>query len=149
MHYYYPPASYILNILLTAVAMLSVVLIYLLTRAVTKRTRKLFREQQQILGELNGQVEESISGLTMVKAFCREEAMIEQFRANNDRFCEVAVKAQIWSGYLMPVTNVINNLNYVLIAIVSGLMAVAGSLHVGLISSFLLYSRQFSRPFWT
>jgi ATP-binding cassette subfamily B protein len=136
-----------LNILLTAVAMLSVVLIYLLTRAVTKRTRKLFREQQQILGELNGQVEESISGLTMVKAFCREEAMIEQFRANNDRFCEVAVKAQIWSGYLMPVTNVINNLNYVLIAIVSGLMAVAGSLHVGLISSFLLYSRQFSRPF--
>jgi ATP-binding cassette subfamily B protein len=136
-----------LNILLTAVAMLSVVLIYLLTRAVTKRTRKLFREQQQILGELNGQVEESISGLTMVKAFCREEAMIEQFRANNDRFCEMAVKAQIWSGYLMPVTNVINNLNYVLIAIVSGLMAVAGSLHVGLISSFLLYSRQFSRPF--
>ena len=71
--------------------MLSVVLIYLLTRAVTKRTRKLFREQQQILGELNGQVEESISSLTMVKAFCREEAMIEQFRANNDRFCEMAV----------------------------------------------------------
>jgi ATP-binding cassette subfamily B multidrug efflux pump len=136
-----------MNIVLTAVAMLSVLFIYLLTKAVTKRTRKLFRQQQQILGRLNGQVEESISGLTMVKAFCREEAMIEEFVENNDRFCEVAVKAQIWSGYLMPITNVINNLNYVLIAIVSGLMAASGRLPIGTITSFLLYSRQFSRPF--
>jgi ATP-binding cassette subfamily B multidrug efflux pump len=137
----------LMNLLLTAVSMLSVVLIYLLTKTITRHTRKLFRQQQQILGRLNGHVEESISGLTMVKAFSQEEAMIEEFIENNDRYCEVAVKAQIWSGYLMPITNVINNLNYVLIAIASGIMASKGSLAVGTITSFLLYSRQFSRPF--
>ncbi|NLC44469.1 MAG: multidrug ABC transporter ATP-binding protein, partial [Clostridiales bacterium] len=136
-----------MNVLLTAIVMLSIVFIYLLTKTITKRTRKLFREQQAILGKLNGQVEESISGLTMVKAFCREEAMMKEFVENNDRFCEVAVKAQIWSGYLMPITNVINNLNYVLIAMISGIMASTGNLAIGTITSFLLYSRQFSRPF--
>ena len=133
--------------LLTVVALFAVVLIFLLTRAVTKRTKVLFRQQQEILGELNGQVEESISGISMVKAFSREQEMVEKFIRNNDAFCRVAAKAQIASGYLMPMTNVINNLTYVLIAIVSGMMAFDGKLTVGEISSFLLYSRQFSRPF--
>lgn len=73
--------------------------------------------------------------------------MVEDFAEKNEAFCRVATRAQIWSGYLMPITNVINNINYVLIAIVSGLMAAAGQLSVGTISSFLLYSRQFTRPF--
>ncbi len=135
------------NVLLTGVALLAVFLIFLLTRTVTKHTRKLFREQQALLGSLNGQVEESVSGLRIVKAFCQEENMTEDFAEKNEAFCRVATRAQIWSGYLMPITNVINNLNYVLIAIVSGLMAAAGRLSVGTISSFLLYSRQFTRPF--
>lgn len=132
---------------LTAVAMLAVLCIFLLTKIVTKRTRVLFRRQQQLLGRLNGQVEESISGFNMVKAFNREEDMLSQFSESNDAFCQVATKAQIWSGYLMPLTNVINNLNYVLIAIASGVMASKGLITVGEISSFLLYSRQFTRPF--
>ncbi len=132
---------------LTAVAMLAVICIFLLTKIVTKRTRTLFRRQQQLLGRLNGQVEESISGFNMVKAFNREADMLRQFSESNDAFCEVATKAQIWSGFLMPLTNVINNLNYVLIAIVSGVMASKGAIMVGDISSFLLYSRQFTRPF--
>ena len=73
--------------------------------------------------------------------------MIEAFEEKNRSLCRVAIEAQIWSGYLMPVTNVINNLNFVAIAISSGLMAASGRIGVGLISSFLLYSRQFSRPF--
>nr|WP_289767587.1 ABC transporter ATP-binding protein [uncultured Acetatifactor sp.] len=133
--------------LLTCIALLAVLLIFLLTRAVTKRTKVLFREQQAILGKLNGQVEESISGISMVKAFSREQEMVEKFVENNDAFCQVATRAQIASGYLMPMTNVINNLIYVLIAIVSGVMALEGKLTVGEISSFLLYSRQFARPF--
>lgn len=132
---------------LTAVAMLAVLCIFLLTKIVTKRTRVLFRRQQQLLGRLNGQVEESVSGFNMVKAFNREEDMLSQFSESNDAFCQVATKAQIWSGYLMPLTNVINNLNYVLIAIASGVMASKGLITVGEISSFLLYSRQFTRPF--
>lgn len=133
--------------LLTVIALFAVLLIFLLTRAVTKRTKVLFRQQQAILGKLNGQVEESISGISIVKAFGQEQEMVKKFVENNDAFCQVATKAQIVSGYLMPMMNVINNLTYVLIAIVSGMMALKGQLTVGEISSFLLYSRQFSRPF--
>lgn len=133
--------------LLTGIALFAVLLIFLLTRAVTKRTKVLYRQQQEILGRLNGQVEESISGISMVKAFGQEQEMVEKFIENNDAFCQVATKAQIASGYLMPMMNVINNLTYVLIAMVSGVMALRGRLTVGRITSFLLYSRQFSRPF--
>ena len=132
---------------LTGIAFCSVGLIFLLTRTVTGRTRKLFARQQELLGNLNGHVEESVSGLSMVKAFGQEQRMIEAFEEKNRSLCRVAIEAQIWSGYLMPVTNVINNLNFVAIAIISGLMAASGRIGVGLISSFLLYSRQFSRPF--
>lgn len=133
--------------ILTVIALFAVLLIFLLTKAVTKRTRVLFRKQQEILGRLNGHVEESISGIQIVKSFSQEKDMIAQFIESNDAFCEVATKAQICSGYLMPVTNVINNINYVLIAIASGVMAAKGMLSVGEISSFLLYSKQFTRPF--
>ena len=132
---------------LTGIAFCSVGLIFLLTRTVTGRTRELFARQQELLGNLNGHVEESVSGLSMVKAFGQEQRMIEAFEEKNRSLCRVAIEAQIWSGYLMPVTNVINNLNFVAIAISSGLMAASGRIGVGLISSFLLYSRQFSRPF--
>ncbi len=137
----------VLNAALTGVALVSVALVFLLTRTVTRHTRKLFARQQEILGGLNGQVEESISGLNMVKAYGREGKVIEQFEENNEKLRAVSVQAQIWSGYLMPVMNVINNLSYVCIAIVSGLMASKGLISVGMISSFLLYSRQFARPF--
>ncbi|MCM1119625.1 MAG: ABC transporter ATP-binding protein/permease [bacterium] len=133
--------------LLTGIALFAVLLIFLLTRAVTKRTKVLFRQQQEILGKLNGQVEESITGISMVKAFGQEREMVARFADNNDAFCRVATKAQIASGYLMPMMNVINNLTYVLIAMASGAMALTGRLSVGEITSFLLYSRQFSRPF--
>ncbi len=133
--------------LLTVIALFAVLLIFLLTKAVTKRTRVLFRKQQEILGRLNGQVEESISGIQIVKAFSQEKDMIEQFIESNNAFCQVATRAQICSGYLMPLTNVINNINYVLIAIASGIMAAKGMISVGEISSFLLYSKQFTRPF--
>lgn len=73
--------------------------------------------------------------------------MMEQFIESNEAYCEVATRANIISGFLMPITNVINNLNYVMIAIVSGVMAAKGMMTVGEISSFLLYSRQFTRPF--
>lgn len=72
---------------------------------------------------------------------------MEEFEINNERMRKIATKALIWSGYLMPLTNVINNLSYVGISIVSGILAVEGAISIGMISSFLLYVRQFSRPF--
>lgn len=136
-----------LNVPLTLLSLATVGLIFLLTRTITRRTRRMFAEQQKILGKLNGQIEESISGLNVVKAFCREAQMVEQFDESNEALRRVATRALIWSGYLMPITNVINNFNFVFISILSGVFAVQGWISIGMISSFLLYARQFSRPF--
>jgi ATP-binding cassette subfamily B protein len=136
-----------LSPLLTAVSLAGVGLIFLLTSIITKQTRKLFAEQQKVLGKLNGRIEESISGNTVVKAFCREEQMVREFEENNEELCKTATRALIWSGYLMPITNVINNLSFVAISVASGLMAMRGQITIGMISSFLLYTRQFTRPF--
>ena len=110
--------------------------------------KKFFSAQQKDLGVLNGQIEEGISGLSVVKAFCREEDMQTDFDRKNARLCDVSIKAMIWSGYLMPLMNVINNLCYLMIAVISGVLFVKGYItDIGLITSFLLYSRQFTRPF--
>lgn len=137
-----------LSPLLTMVSLIGIVLIFGLTKAVTKRTKALFAAQQKALGALNGQVEESISGLAVVKTFCREKQMEADFQAKNARFCETSIKALICSGYLMPLMNVINNLCYVALAVFSGILFLHGNIRdIGLITSFLLYARQFTRPF--
>ena len=137
-----------LSPLLTCVTLCSVGMIFVLTKVVTRHTRKLFREQQKNLGILNGQIEEGISGLTVVKAFCREKEMQEDFDRKNEKLCRTSIKALIWSGYMMPLMNVINNICYLSIAVISGLLYINNKLDdIGLISTFLLYSRQFTRPF--
>lgn len=136
-----------LSVPLTGVVLVGVGMILFLTHRVTKYTRRLFTKQQQILGTLNGQIEESISGFAVVKAFAREKKMEEQFESYNRELRRISTKALICSGYLMPVTNVINNFNYIGLAVISGILAAHGKISLGLISSFLLYSRQFTRPF--
>lgn len=133
---------------LTLVSLTGTGMIFVLTKTVTKRTRKLFASQQKSLGSLNGQVEESISGLSVVKAFCQEEEMEREFEERNETLCRVSIKAMICSGYLMPLMNVINNLLYVAISVLCGVLFVEGSIKdIGLVTSFLLYVRQFTRPF--
>ncbi len=137
-----------LSPLLTMASLLGVGLIFLLTKIVTKRTKSFFSERQKSLGSLNGQIEESISGLSVVKAFCREEKMEREFEEKNEHFCSVSVRALIWSGYLMPLMNVINNFCYLAIAVFGGILYVGGTIaDIGLITGFLLYVRQFTRPF--
>lgn len=136
-----------LSPVLTVIALVSVGLILLLTRTVTGYTRKLFTKQQRILGMLNGQIEESISGFSVVRAFGQEDRMIARFEANNQELRRVSMRALVCSGFLMPVTNVINNLNYIGLAVAGGVLAANSAISVGMISSFLLYSRQFTRPF--
>ncbi|WKB35800.1 ABC transporter ATP-binding protein [Terrilactibacillus sp. S3-3] len=82
----------------------------------------------------------------MVKAFSHEQEEIDQFTAINRRLTDVGSKAQVWSGFLMPMMNVINNLGFTAVASVGGFLAVKGMISVGMIASFLTYSRQFSRP---
>lgn len=136
----------ILSPVLTLASLITVPLVYGLTRTITKQTRSLFKEQQQQLGKLNGHIEETISGIQVVKAFNHEDQSIEDFERVNDRLVEVGLKAQIRSGFLMPIMNVINNLGFVAVAVVGGALAVNEWITVGVIASFLSYSRQFGRP---
>ncbi|MGG1658112.1 ABC transporter ATP-binding protein [Brevibacillus sp. NRS-1366] len=136
----------VLSPILTLACLITVPLVFLLTRTIAKRTSVLFKNQQIELGKLNGHIEETISGIQVVKAFNHEQKAIADFHAINDRLCEVGMKAQVWSGFLMPILNVINNLGFAMVAIVGGVLAVKGLITVGVIASFLAYSRQFVRP---
>lgn len=135
-----------LSPLLTLASVITVPLVFLLTRTISKKTRVLFKEQQVALGKLNGHIEETISGIQVVKAFNHEKQAIEQFDAVNTTLSEVGIKAQIWSGFIMPLMNVINNIGFTAVAGVGGALAVRDVITVGVIASFLSYSRQFTRP---
>ncbi len=136
----------VLSPLLTLASLITVPMVYFLTRMIAKKTSVLFKGQQMQLGMLNSHVEETISGWNVVKAFNHEDKAIEEFDEVNKELCNVGMKAQIWSGFLMPIMNVINNIGFAMVAIVGGILAVKGMITVGVIASFLSYSRQFVRP---
>lgn len=136
----------VLSPLLTLASMITVPLVFLLTRTIAKRTSILFKKQQDQLGKLNGHIEETISGIEVVKAFNHEEKVIEEFDKVNTKLREVGLKAQIWSGFLMPIMNAINNLGFAVVAVVGGILATKNMVTVGVIASFITYSRQFVRP---
>ena len=136
----------VLSPLLTVASLVTVPLVLFLTRGIAKKTEILFKEQQDVLGNLNGHIEESISGIQVIKSFNREDNIIRYFENINTQLCEVGTKAQIWSGFIMPMMNVINNFGFAVVAVSGGIMAVKNIITVGIIASFLSYSRQFSRP---
>ncbi|MDQ0200955.1 ABC transporter ATP-binding protein [Neobacillus ginsengisoli] len=136
----------ILSPILTLASIITVPLVFLLTRTIAKRTSVLFKGQQDQLGKLNGHIEETVSGIEVVKAFNHEGKVIEEFEEANTLLRDVGLKAQIWSGFLMPIMNVINNLGFTLVAVVGGILAVKSLVTVGVIASFITYSRQFVRP---
>jgi ATP-binding cassette, subfamily B, multidrug efflux pump len=135
-----------LDPILTLASLITVPLVFLLTKSIATRTKMLFKEQQSELGILNGHIEETISGLEVVKAFNHEEKVIEEFEEVNIRLRKVGTKAQIWTGFLMPIMNVINNLGFTVLAVVGGYLAVQDMVTIGVVASFITYSRQFVRP---
>lgn len=135
-----------LNVPLTLVVLLCIPLITLLTRTIASKSRAYFLAQQRSLGSLNGVIEENILGLKMVKAFGKQKDILEQFKKINENLYESSSKAQIWSGYMMPLMNVINNFIFAVVAIVGGILSVGYGVAVGTVVSFLSYSKQFSQP---
>ncbi|QGQ98724.1 ABC transporter ATP-binding protein [Paenibacillus psychroresistens] len=136
----------VLSPLLTLASLITLPLVILLARTITKRTSLLFKDQQAKLGQLNGHIEETISGILIIQAFNHEAKAIDEFDRVNNQLSEVGLKAQIWSGFLMPLLSVINNIGFAAVAIVGGVLAINGHITVGVIASFLSYSRQFVRP---
>ena len=102
--------------------------------------------QQNALGALDGHIEETVTGIQAVKAFGREPQSRASFAAINERLRRDGTRAQIWTGFLMPMMNVIGNLGFATVAVAGGFMAARGAISVGLIATFISYSRQFVRP---
>lgn len=132
--------------ILTLCTVISIPLVLILTKSIARRTKVLFKDQQVELGKLNAHVEEMIGGINIVKAFNYEEKSINSFKVINDRILKISIKAQIYSAMLMPMMNVINNLSFALISVVGGILATKNIITVGVIATFLSYSRSFTRP---
>lgn len=135
-----------LNVWLTLLSMVTIPLVMLFTKTVASRTRKYFSRQQSQLGELNGFIEETVSGQKVVQVYRREQYSAEQFDDMNTKLTNASIQAQIYSGTVGPVMNVLNNLSFALIAAVGGYMSFKGFTSVGVVVAFLNYSKQFQRP---
>ena len=132
---------------MTLVSFVVIPLSMLVVRAITKRTGKMFKAQQAALGEINGIVEENVTGAKVVKVFCREEAVIEEFEEANAEYAQVGARANIFSSSMGPIMNFFGNLTFALVAGVGGYLVSGGIMSVGVIQSFLQYARTFAQPF--
>lgn len=135
-----------INRIMAIITLSTVPIVLLVTRTIAKNTRKYFKTQQQFLGDLNGHIEESISGIDVVRMFNKEEDMINNFKKYNDELKEAGIKAQIWSGFIMPIMNAIGNLTFVIIVLSGSLLTLNGIITIGVVTSFIFYSKQFQRP---
>ena len=132
--------------LMTVVALLVLPVSMILVSMIVKHSQKYFRDQQEYLGHVNGQVEEVYSGHTIVKAFNKEKEVTEEFARNNDILYESAWKSQFFSGMMMPIMQFVGNLGYVAVSILGGYLAIKKTIEVGDIQSFIQYVRNFTQP---
>jgi ATP-binding cassette, subfamily B, multidrug efflux pump len=135
-----------LSPLLTLVTMIIVPLMFWGMKWITTRTGKLYKEQQRRLGEMNGYIEETISGQKIIKSFSQEPKVIEEFRIKNDQLKQSGYWAQTYTGFIPKLMNMLNNLSFTIVAAVGGYFALNGMVSIGTIVIFTEYSRQFTRP---
>lgn len=133
---------------LTLVSFITIPFSMMIMGAITKHTKKYFKLQQACLGELNGIVEETVSGSRVIKVFSREDEVINEFEEANEDLTTAGTYATILSSVIGPLMNVVHNISYALMSGIGGFLVVNGNVSsIGLIQSFLQYSRQFSNPF--
>ena len=135
-----------INPLLTGVTVLLLPLSLGLILLVVSRSQKFFKAQQEYLGTINGQVEETFSGHSVVRAFNREQAVIEAFGRTNEKLYESAWKSQFFAGLMQPIMQFVGNLGYVAVTVLGAALAAAGTIQVGDIQSFIQYVRNFTQP---
>ena len=136
----------VISPILTLVTLVTVPLMFWSARGIVRKSRQYFKAQQASLGSINGYIEEMISGQKVVKVFGHEQKAISDFEELNQDLKGKSLKAQFYSGLMMPVMQNLSTLNYVLITIVGALLAIFRGFDVGGLAAFLQYSRQFGRP---
>jgi ATP-binding cassette, subfamily B, multidrug efflux pump len=139
-------AMLLLNWVMAIVTLCVVPLMFFVTKKIIKYSSSNFIKRQRDLGELNGVIEESISGLEVIQLFGKEEKVFQNFTTVNERLRHSSVQAEMLSGSLGPVNNFINNLGLGLIIAAGALLTLNGYATVGVIAAFVTYSRQFFRP---
>jgi ATP-binding cassette subfamily B protein len=139
-------AMFVLNPYLAISAILVVPIMFWFTQFIARYTRKGFRELQKELGEINGVMEESISGQRVVKAFRRSETAIERFRASNEKVYKAGVYANTYALMLMPLTWVLGNFFIIVLVGLGGYLALKGLATVGMIATFVGYAQNFIHP---
>ena len=132
--------------MLTGIALLTVPLSIVVTRAIARRSQRLFVAQWTNTGRLNAHIEESYSGFTLVRTFGQRDRIEDEFRRRNDDMYEASFGAQLISGMVAPATTFIGNLSYVAVAVVGGVQVATGQITVGSIQAFIQYVRQFNAP---
>ena len=132
--------------LITLVCLVVIPLSFVFVKAIIKRSQKYFKQQQKEIGNINGHVEEMYAGHMVVKAFGKEADSVETFDETNERLYGVGWKAQFLSGIMMPIMTLINNLSYVLVCVIGGVMVINGRITIGNVQAFIQYSRSFSQP---
>ncbi|MCI9380893.1 MAG: ABC transporter ATP-binding protein [Dorea sp.] len=132
--------------LMTLIALLILPVSVGFISVIVKYSQRYFKNQQEYLGHVNGQVEEVYGGHNIVKAFNKEEDVIAEFERDNDILCESAWKSQFLSGMMMPIMQFVGNLGYVAVVILGGYLAMKKTIEVGDIQSFIQYVRNFTQP---
>ncbi|RUT30550.1 ABC transporter ATP-binding protein [Paenibacillus zeisoli] len=135
-----------LSPLLTLLTFLVVPLMILGMRWITRRTGPLYKQRQNNLGELNGYIEETLSGQRIIKAFSQEPRVIRGFKERNEAIRRSGFWAQTISGFIPKLMNSLNNLSFAIVAGVGGILAIRGAVTIGIIIVFVEYARQFTRP---
>ncbi|MBU2110177.1 MAG: ABC transporter ATP-binding protein/permease, partial [Actinobacteria bacterium] len=135
--------------LLALVAVLSVPVSLVATRAIMRRSQGQFVAQWRTTGRLNAHIEEAFSGHALVKVYGRTDEVERTFAEHNDALYDVSFKAQFISGLVMPTMMFIGNLNYVVVAVVGALRISSGAVTLGEVQAFVQYTRQFTQPLTT
>lgn len=131
---------------LAALSCVTVILTIVATKLLSKAMRIFFKKRQVILGQLNGNVEEMVTGYRTVVAYNRQNAVVKDFDNVSDELTRVGIIAEILGGSMGPVMNVVNNVGFVIIAAFGGYFAINNIISIGVISAFIVYARQFGRP---
>ena len=139
-------AMFVLNKWLALAALLVVPIMFWFTQFIARYTRKGFCDLQKELGEINGVMEESISGQRVVKAFRRSETAIERFRVSNQKVYAAGIYANTYALMLMPLTNVLGNFFVIVLVGLGGYLALKGLVTVGMIATFIAYAQNFIQP---
>ena len=136
----------VLSPVLTLYSMILIPLMVIITKIISSRTRKYFFLQQTKLGEINSIVEEDITGLKIIKIYGKEENEIKKFEEKNLELKEYGIMAQKFAGIMPPLMNFLNNVSYVIVGGIGGLLALKNVITIGTIASFINYVKQFTRP---